>query len=78
MRYFSSLLKSIYQVKDKSYDVAIAEYFRDDLAYVVELLTEVRRNGDPVERAILLHQMVTVLACDARSKTPRHNVPCRS
>jgi hypothetical protein len=35
----------------------MAEQFHADPAYAAELLTEVRRNGDSAEQAILLRQM---------------------
>lgn len=54
-------------MKDRPHDVAMAEHFRADPTYAAELLTEVRRNGDPAELAILLRQMTTASAGDARS-----------
>ncbi|MZH99451.1 addiction module antidote protein [Dickeya dianthicola] len=54
-------------MKDRSHDAAMAEYFRADPAYAVELLAKVRRYGDPAELAILLRQMATASAGDARS-----------
>ncbi|EAR5731529.1 addiction module antidote protein [Salmonella enterica] len=53
-------------MKDRSHDAVMAEYFRADPAYAVELLAEVRRDGDPAELAILLRQMATASAGDAR------------
>lgn len=44
-------------MKDRSHDEAMAEQFLLYPEYAVELLTEVRRNGDPAERAILLRQV---------------------
>lgn len=41
-------------MKDRSHDEAMAEQFLLCPEYAVELLTEVRRNGDPAELAILL------------------------
>ncbi|MCP1107184.1 addiction module antidote protein [Serratia nevei] len=54
-------------MKDRLHDMAMAEHFRADPAYAAELLAEVRRNGDPAELAILLRQMATASAGDARS-----------
>ncbi|EMO6742058.1 addiction module antidote protein [Klebsiella pneumoniae] len=54
-------------MKDRSHDTAMTEHFRADPTYAAELLTEVRRNGDPAELAILLRQMDTATAGDARS-----------
>lgn len=54
-------------MKDRLHDMAMAEHFRADPAYAGELLAEVRRNGDPAELAILLRQMATASAGDARS-----------
>lgn len=45
----------------------MAEDFRADPTYVVELLAEVRRDGNPAELAILLRQMATASADDERS-----------
>uniref|UniRef100_UPI0030DCB21B transcriptional regulator n=1 Tax=Pseudomonas sp. RL_5y_Pfl2_73 TaxID=3088713 RepID=UPI0030DCB21B len=44
-------------MKDRSHDEAMAEQFLLCPEYAVELLTEVRRNGDPAELAILLRQV---------------------
>lgn len=49
-------------MKDRSHDTAMAECFRADPPYVAELLTEVRREGNPAELAILLRQMATASA----------------
>lgn len=46
-------------MKARSHDTAMAECFRADPPYAVELLTEVRREGNPAELAILLRQMAT-------------------
>ncbi|HBR3048623.1 addiction module antidote protein [Klebsiella pneumoniae subsp. pneumoniae] len=46
-------------MKDRSHDTAMAECFRADPPYAAELLTEVRREGNPAELAILLRQMAT-------------------
>lgn len=53
-------------MKDRSHDTAMAEHFRADPTYEAELLAEVRRNGDQAELAILLRQMATASASDAR------------
>ncbi|ASC96099.1 addiction module antidote protein [Pseudomonas aeruginosa] len=55
-------------MKDRSHDTAMAEHFRADPAYAAELLAEVRRDGIPAEVAILLRQMATASASDARSE----------
>lgn len=44
-------------MKDRSHDDAMAELFASCPDYAAELLTEVRRNGDPAELAILLRQI---------------------
>ncbi|AZF12468.1 hypothetical protein C4J93_4300 [Pseudomonas sp. R2-37-08W] len=44
-------------MKDRSHDEAMAELFASCPDYAAELLTEVRRNGDPAELAILLRQI---------------------
>ena len=46
-------------MKDRSHDTAMAVCFRADPLYAVELLTEVRREGNPAELAVLLRQMAT-------------------
>ncbi|EWD79795.1 MULTISPECIES: hypothetical protein [Gammaproteobacteria] len=55
-------------MKDRSHDTAMAEHFRADPTYAAELLAEVRRDGIPAEVAILLRQMATASASDARSE----------
>ncbi|MEQ0338380.1 addiction module antidote protein [Klebsiella sp. GB_Kp050] len=55
-------------MKDRPHDVAMAEHFRADPTYAAELLAEVRRDGTPAEVAILLRQMATASAGDARSE----------
>ncbi|EAY2875200.1 MULTISPECIES: hypothetical protein [Gammaproteobacteria] len=55
-------------MKDRSHDTAMAEHFRSDPTYAAELLAEVRRDGTPAELAILLRQMATASAGDARSE----------
>jgi len=44
-------------MKDRTHDEAMVEQFHTDPAYAAELLSEVRRNGDSAELAILLRQM---------------------
>jgi len=44
-------------MKDRSHDEAMADRFRADLSYAVELLNDVRRNGGPGEIAIILRQI---------------------
>jgi len=51
-------------MKDRPHDEAMAEQFHADLAYVTELLTEVRRNGDSAELAILLRQIAKAFEWD--------------
>ncbi|WP_172742438.1 addiction module antidote protein [Citrobacter youngae] len=54
-------------MKDRSHDLAMSELFSAEPNYAVELLAEVRRDGDPAEVAILLRQMATASAGDDRS-----------
>ncbi|MHA6231115.1 transcriptional regulator [Pseudomonas fluorescens group sp. PF-69] len=51
-------------MKDRPHDDAMAEQFHADPAYAAELLTEVRRNGDSAELAILLRQIAKVFGQD--------------
>ena len=51
-------------MKDRSHDEAMAEQFHTNSTYAVELLIEVRRNGDPAELAILLRQMTKAFGQD--------------
>lgn len=54
-------------MKDRSHSSAMVECFRANASYAEQLLAEVRRDGDPAELAILLRQMATASADDARS-----------
>jgi DNA-binding phage protein len=54
-------------MKNRSHCSAMVECFRANPSYAKQLLAEVRRNGDPAELAILLRQMATASADDARS-----------
>ena len=47
---------------DRSHDEAMAELLASCPDYAAELLTEVRRNGDPAELAILLRQIAKAFA----------------
>ena len=51
-------------MKDRLHDQAMAEQFHADPRYAAELLTEVRRNGDATELAILLRQMAKAFGRD--------------
>lgn len=51
-------------MKSRSHDEAMAEYFRADPAYAINLLTETYRNGDAAELAILLRQMAEAFERD--------------
>lgn len=51
-------------MKDRPHDEALAEQFHADPGYAAELLTEVRRNGDSAELAILLRQMAKAFGQD--------------
>ncbi|EPK5788362.1 Uncharacterised protein [Klebsiella pneumoniae] len=51
-------------MKDRSHDAAIAEHFRANPTYAAELLSEVRRDGNPDELAILLRQMDEAFGTD--------------
>ncbi|MFA1030085.1 hypothetical protein ALP10_00701 [Pseudomonas syringae pv. helianthi] len=53
-------------MKDRSHDEAMAEQFASRPDYAADLLTEVRRNGDPAELAILLRQIAKALVPDVR------------
>ncbi|HHH9354160.1 TPA: addiction module antidote protein [Pseudomonas aeruginosa] len=53
-------------MKGRPHDTAMAEHFRAHPTYAAELLAEVRRDGNPAELAILLRQMATASASDAR------------
>ncbi|WP_074206677.1 MULTISPECIES: addiction module antidote protein [Gammaproteobacteria] len=53
-------------MKDRPHSEAMAELFRSDPTYAAELLAEVRRDDNPAELAILLRQMVSASAGDAR------------
>jgi len=44
-------------MKDRPHDEVMVELFRSDLAYAVELLADVRRNGDSNELLVILRQM---------------------
>lgn len=49
-------------MKDCSHDEAMAELFRTDPSYAVELLAEVVRDGNADELAILERQLSTAFA----------------
>ncbi|MNJ28110.1 hypothetical protein D3C77_226360 [compost metagenome] len=51
-------------MKDRPHDEAMAEQLHADPAYAADLLTEVRRNGDLTELAILLRQMAKAFGQD--------------
>lgn len=51
-------------MKERSHDEAMVEHFRGNPAYMVQLLTEVRRNGDSAELAILLRQLAKAFGQD--------------
>lgn len=57
-------------MKDRTHDEAMAEQFHADSAYATELLSEVRRNGDSAELAILLRQMAKAFGQDERWSLP--------
>lgn len=44
-------------MKDRSHDDAMAELFRDDPAYAVQLLNSILEDGDPGELFIVLRQL---------------------
>ncbi|AVB17334.1 hypothetical protein ALP73_200190 [Pseudomonas coronafaciens pv. garcae] len=44
-------------MKDRSHDGAMAELFEADPSYAIELLTEVLRDGDCGELAVLMRQL---------------------
>ncbi|MEE4343510.1 hypothetical protein V2J66_17990 [Pseudomonas alliivorans] len=44
-------------MKDRSHDETMAELFRIDASYAAELLTEVIRDGDADELAVLKRQL---------------------
>ena len=44
-------------MKDKPYDEVMAEVFRNDPAYAVELLNDILEDGEPAELLIALRQM---------------------
>ncbi|ALE02852.1 DNA-binding protein [Bartonella ancashensis] len=44
-------------MKDKPYDEVMAEAFRNDPAYAVELLNNILEDGEPTELLIALRQM---------------------
>lgn len=51
-------------MKDRPHDEAMVEQFHANPAYAAELLTEVRRNGDSTELAILLRQITKAFGQD--------------
>ncbi|WP_024644313.1 hypothetical protein [Pseudomonas syringae] len=51
-------------MKGRPHVQAVAEYFRTDPAYAVELLAEVRSDGDQDELAIFLRQMDEAFVID--------------
>jgi len=51
-------------MKERTHDEVMAELFREDPAYACELLTELRRNGDSDEQAILLRQLAKAFRQD--------------
>ncbi len=58
-------------MKDRPHREAMAEYFRADPTYAAELLSEVSRDGNPDELAILLRQMDEAFGSDCkRSGSP--------
>lgn len=60
-------------MKDRPHGEAMAELFRMDLAYAVELLTDVRRSGDSDELAIILRQMEKAFGQDWSGVLPMHS-----
>jgi hypothetical protein len=61
---YRALNKGDGQMKDRSHDEAMVEQFHADPAYAAELLTEVRRNCDSAELAILSRQMAKAFGQD--------------
>ncbi|MFU3245705.1 transcriptional regulator [Pseudomonas paraeruginosa] len=51
-------------MKDRPHDEAMADRFHADPDYAVELLSEVRRDGDSAELVILLRQMAKAFGQD--------------
>lgn len=56
-------------MKDCSHDEAMAELFRTDPSYAVELLAEVVRDGNADELAILERQLSTAFATKESNPT---------
>lgn len=55
-------------MKSRPHDEVMAEIFRADPDYASELLSDVRRDGDQAELAILLQQRAKAFGQDARRK----------
>nr|WP_257111122.1 transcriptional regulator [Pseudomonas ficuserectae] len=55
-------------MKSRPHDEAMADLFRLDPVYAAELLSEVRRNGDPAELTIFLRQMAEAFGQDVEWK----------
>lgn len=49
-------------MRDRSHDEAMADLFQADPSYAAELLTEVRRDGDAEELAVLKRQLSSAFA----------------
>ncbi|MEX5575931.1 transcriptional regulator [Pseudomonas lijiangensis] len=52
-------------MKDRPHDEAMAKHLHADLVYAANLLTEVCRNGDSAELAILLRQIAKAFGQDS-------------
>lgn len=62
-------------MKDRSRDEAMAVHFEVYPDYAAELLSEVRRNGDPAELAILLRQMAKAFGQEEGEAECSHRAP---
>ena len=49
--------KGEHEMKDRTHDEAMAEMYREDPAYVLQLLNSILENGDQSELLIALRQM---------------------
>lgn len=63
--------RRITTMKDRSHDEAMADYFRANPAYAEALFSEVCRDGDHAERAILTRQLQRAAVNDCVKTTSK-------
>ena len=63
-------------MKDRAHDDAMAEIFRKDPAYAVELLNSILEDGDQGELLIALRQMAKAFGCMSKAQGSGARIDC--